>query len=261
MHRLASILVEPLLRALEPRVIVETGAGRGRLTRILLERAPDAVVHAIDPDPRLNATALGRAHPGRLFVHPTTSAVAIPAIADVDLAVLDGDPNHATVLGDLRALTAGAGPPPVVLVRHTGWPFARRDGYYAPDRLPPDALNDPRPAGVRPGHGDVADDGVRPVPFAAARDSGAENGVRRALDAFVGDHADWSQADVPGLHGVGVLCPPDRLVARPALGPFLAGLSDPPFLLELVRVVERARVAGLPAEDAVAPPVTPADLA
>ena len=56
------------------------------------------------------------------------------------MALVDGDHNWYTVVNELRliaATSAGAGEPlPVLICHDVGWPYGRRDLYYAPEQIP-----------------------------------------------------------------------------------------------------------------------------
>ncbi len=249
MHRLFTALVAPLLDAVDPDIVIETGAGRGLLTRLLLTHSERATVHAVDPAPAFDAAQTAREHGSRLILHADTSTAVLRGLPPADLVILDGDPNYATVAGDLAAVASAATTagtvPPVVILHHTEWPYGRRDGYHDAARLGADSLNEPVDAGVRPGHERPDEDGLRLVPTVAASDRGERNGVRRALDAFAVDHPQWHQVNVPGLHGVAVLCPPERVAAHPDLAALFTQVGTAAFLADQVKRVELERITTL----------------
>ncbi len=142
MHWFLKLLIYPLLEALRPRMIVEVGVEVGTVTGPLLRwaREHDAVVHAIDPDPTLNVDRLTAEYGERLRFHRAKSLEVLAEIADVDLALIDGDHNWYTVINELRALEARAREdgrePPAILLHDVGWPYGRRDLYYDPSAIP-----------------------------------------------------------------------------------------------------------------------------
>jgi hypothetical protein len=93
-HRLFAPLIAPLVEALQPTTILETGAGSGRLTRRLLAApgAQGAVIHAVDPRPVIDPDLIA-SEGDRLRVHKERAVSAIGSIGPVDLALLDGDPT------------------------------------------------------------------------------------------------------------------------------------------------------------------------
>src|ERR1700684_3601324 len=141
MHWFLKTFILPLLDALRPAVIVEVGVELGTVTGPLLAWAQDeAVLHSIDPSPKLEVDELLALHPERLRFHRAPSLEVLSSIADVDLALIDGDHNWYTVINELRQLTQRADDdgrqPPVILLHDIGWPYGRRDLYYDPDTIP-----------------------------------------------------------------------------------------------------------------------------
>jgi hypothetical protein len=122
------LLIYPLLDALAPRVIVEVGADISGVTVPLLGWAADsgATLHTIDPDTALSFDRLLAEHSRHLRVHRARSLDVLEKIAEVDLALIDGDHNWYTVINELRGLERRAlkdgRDPPVILVHGIGWP-------------------------------------------------------------------------------------------------------------------------------------------
>jgi hypothetical protein len=242
-HRAFGPVIAPLLHAVRPETIVETGSGAGLLTQRLLGSCR-ARVHAIDPDPRL-PEALVQSAGERLVLHATRSELAIPFVGPAQLAILDGDPNWYTVSRDLQALAAdrSAAPPPILVVHHVHWPFGRRDGYYDPEAIPAEHRRPYLAAGLIPGLADPVPDGLVLAPFAAARDFEPRSGVLAAVEHFTEeDHEEWSVLELPGFHGLTVLAARSTLSTSPELGTLLEELESRGTLMRLARRVEAARV-------------------
>ena len=55
-----------------------------------------------------------------------------------DAIIIDGDHNYWTLSEELRLIDerAPGGELPLLLFHDVGWPHARRDTYYAPERIP-----------------------------------------------------------------------------------------------------------------------------
>jgi predicted O-methyltransferase YrrM len=106
MHWFLKLLIYPLLEAIRPGTIVEVGVEVGTVTGPLLRWAQenDAVVHAIDPDPTLSVERLEAEYGEQLRFHRRKSLQVLGEIAEVDLALVDGDHNWYTVINELRAL-------------------------------------------------------------------------------------------------------------------------------------------------------------
>ena len=195
------------LDAADAGSVAEIGAFEGVLTRSLLEwAAPRQVaVTAIDPSPPDALRALAQRHPELVLIE-STSLDALRHLPRQDAVVVDGDHNYFTVSRELRLIAAGAGEElPLIIFHDVGWPHARRDTYYDPDRIPAehrqplaaDAFVDPSEPGVAAG-------GLR-YPWAAAREGGPGNGVLTAIEDFVGGREDLRLAIIPLFFGFGLL--------------------------------------------------------
>ena len=146
-------LVLGCLEARSARSVVEIGSEQGLFTAELLAWAGDEVrVAAVDPLPAPELAALAERSP-TLTLARLPSVEAIPALPLFDAYILDGDHNYHTVAAELEAIeTRAAGGFPLVLMHDVCWPHARRDSYYAPDRIPADrARSWPTTHGSRPG--------------------------------------------------------------------------------------------------------------
>src|SRR5207244_8546532 len=133
--------IAPLIRMVAPERVVEIGALRSDTTASLLESlGAEAQLHVIDPVPQFDPEEHARRFSGRYVFHRDTSLRVLPKLEAVDVALIDGDHNWYTVYNELRMLHArseAAGlPGPVVVLHDVCWPYGRRDGYYAPKRIP-----------------------------------------------------------------------------------------------------------------------------
>ena len=92
---------------------------------------------AIDPAPSDRLVELAARRP-ELELIPRTSLEALPGHPTADAVILDGDHNYFTVSEELRLLAAAATDTalPLIVLHDIGWPHARRDTYYEPDRIP-----------------------------------------------------------------------------------------------------------------------------
>jgi hypothetical protein len=248
-HRMFSALIDPLVGALAPGVVVEVGAGSGRLTRRWLDHTT-ALVHAIDPDPSFDPDALAGEHRGRLTLHVKPSLSILQHLPPADLVILDGDPNWYTTINELRqvALVARGAerPPPVIVVHHVSWPFGRRDGYYNPDGVPAAYRAPSAASGLQLARSEPDDQGLRLTPQVALKDRGPHSGVRTAIDDFVAEDAEaWRVVDIPGLHGIAILTAARRLGEHRTLETLLDSFEQPEFLAAQVSRVERERIAAM----------------
>lgn len=130
-----------VLDAAGVRSLAEIGAYAGVLTGALLDWAEPvgARVIAVDPTPQEELLALARERE-KLELKQSTSVEAIPAMEVPDAFVIDGDHNYFTVSEELRLIaervSQTSGSMPLLLFHDVCWPHARRDTYYAPDRIP-----------------------------------------------------------------------------------------------------------------------------
>jgi methyltransferase family protein len=204
-------LVFACLNAARVGSVVEVGAQHGSFTRELLDwAAPSVRVAAVDPAPEPELVALAAAEP-RLELIDATSSEALRELPRFDAYVIDGDHNYFTVLEELRAVEAAAeGEMPLVLMHDVGWPFARRDYYYEPSRIP-ENHRQPLAHYVRLvpwGEGIDEHIGITCAAVAAS-EGGPQNGVLTAIEDFIADRRDLRFARLAPFFGLGVLWPAD----------------------------------------------------
>lgn len=227
-HRFWASVVRPLLEACEPAVVVEVGAASGAHTRRLGPwcEAHGATLHVVDPAPRFDHESAPWAR--HAVFHRVPSLAVLDRLGPVAVALLDGDHNWYTVIGELRLLASTAhgteGPPPVVLCHDVLWPYGRRDLYYDPDRIPDEHRQPWRRAGVEPGRAELVPAGGLNRNLAnAEHEGGPRNGVMTAIEDFIEESDDTYELTVlPVLHGLGILVPTERLAANDALADQLA---------------------------------------
>ncbi|RZM05870.1 MAG: class I SAM-dependent methyltransferase [Sphingomonas sp.] len=199
------------------RNVVEIGAEFGGMSQRLADHADAAggQLTSIDPEPKQEFLdwVEGASHV-RHIAEP--SLKAMPALGDVDAWVIDGDHNYHTVSNELAIvdrLATRDGKPLLIFLHDVGWPCARRDSYYAPDRIPatarhPYSFHDGAvmdEARLAPGTGFR---GMGNFAFATV-EGGPRNGVLTAVEDFVasvraeGRHIAF--AFVPAVFGLGVV--------------------------------------------------------
>jgi hypothetical protein len=196
------------LDAAAPASVVEVGAFRGELTRELLAWADgrEATVTAVEPEPARGLLSLAELRP-ELELIVKTSHEALREIALPDAAILDGDHNYYTVSEELRLIDEAAQGRsfPLVMFHDVGWPHARRDAYYAPDRIPEEHRQPlAHEVALAPGEPGVAEIGIR-YEWVAEREGGPRNGVLTAIEDFLSDREGLRLAIVPAFFGFGVL--------------------------------------------------------
>ncbi|MEL7210777.1 MAG: class I SAM-dependent methyltransferase [Actinomycetota bacterium] len=245
MQRFFPSIVRPVLHSVGARDLLEIGADDGGHTALLQGYCADVGGHLTVVDP-----VLGDALRAVLDDSVTTfvqrpSLEALPTVPVPDVALIDGDHNHYTVLRELRLLAErsdaeGRGMPPVLL-HDVLWPWGRRDMYYDPDRIPERHRHESDTRGVAPGvPGKVDSHGGFNAGFVSAvAEGGPANGVLTAVEDFVAEGPGRGYLVIPGLHGLAVVTHEDQ----PA--PFLDlvdRLRDSDGLLALLAAVEQERL-------------------
>jgi hypothetical protein len=241
--------IEAALVAVQPRRIVEIGSESGGMTVALADWAQRhaATLVSIDPDhaPAVHTLA---ATNSSLELVGEASPWALAGVGPADLWVIDGDHNHWTVSRELgHVFGSGAGPGaaesstwPLAILHDVGWPWARRDLYYGPERIPLDGRHAHSfSAGVTVGDPGVIDGGFRGEgAFACAlSEGGPANGVLTAVDDLMAQRPDLHLITLPCIFGVGFLFSVDA----PWAGRLSAALA-PLDGLELLATLEANRL-------------------
>lgn len=223
------------------RRVMEVGSEAGLFTRELVAwvEAHDGELLCVEPAPTEAVRELV-AGSSAVRLLEETSHGALAHTEALDAYLLDGDHNYFTVEGELAAIdraTREEGHHAVVFLQDVGWPCGRRDFYYAPERLPPEAVHPHTfDLGVVPGSDAPIVGGFRSGgAFAwALHEGGPRNGVRTALDDFLAGATGWSLVHVPCVFGLAVLFPEAAPWAE-ELRSALASYHDNPLLARLER--------------------------
>jgi hypothetical protein len=215
-----------LIDRIRPRSILEIGSETGVFSDRLLAycEANAAKLITIDPapDPHLIDVAtrsdtidlvIGLSIP-YLEQHPTAA----------ELVLIDGDHNYFTVQNELELVHGGwqaSGTSGVILLHDVGFPWGRRDCYYAPARIPAEARHPHSfEHGVTLGSSEAIRGGFRGEgSFACAlREGGEKNGVLTAVQDFVKAHPEYRYRSIDAVFGLGALSlagsAPDTAVAE-----------------------------------------------
>jgi hypothetical protein len=198
---------KPLLQAYAPTRLVEVGAWTGRTTEQVLRFAHETggELHVIDPAPRFDVDDFESRFPGAMRLHRGLSLDILPTL-DPDAVLIDGDHNWYTVYNELRALERPERPYPLIILHDVSWPYARRDVYYAPDRIPDEFRQPCTRAGLRPGKSELDPAGPNSHLHHALHEGGPRNGVLTAIEDFMAEAAEPLRlARIQGGHGLGVL--------------------------------------------------------
>jgi len=250
MHRFWEIMIEPLLSALEPKILIEVGSARGLMTKQLAEYClrNGGVLYAVDPAPEFDVEEFQRTYRDAFVFHKTLSLHALPTIRSADLVLIDGDHNWYTVFNELTLLSRLCRDAhqrfPVVLLHDTSWPYARRDMYYNPDTIPAEFLQMHESRGVIPGQVELAPTGgVNSSSHNALQEGGQKNGVLTAIEDFLAeDKHDLVFVQIPGFHGLGFLYESDLPENNPAFADYLRLFVPAEGTRSVMNAVEKARI-------------------
>lgn len=214
MYRYWSLIVEPLLRAISAKRLIEIGIAYGQCTQHLLEYClrVDGHLDFVDPEPAFDVASTQTRFGAVSQFHRCTSLEALPRLQSADVVLIDGDHNWYTVFNELNLIEAKAKETgsrfPLLLFHDVCWPYARRDLYYAPERLPQDQRQPYAQKGMVPGVTELVDNGgLNPQLFNAMREGGARNGVLTAVEDFLNQVHVGTLHTVPVLFGLGILVP------------------------------------------------------
>ena len=152
----------------------------------------------------------------------------------------------------LAATAREAGAPlPVLILHDVGWPYGRRDLYYAPDRIPEEFRQpyaqkglDARGQGRERICSSTA--GFNPTMNNAVRRAAPRNGVMTAVDDFIAEHDEARSGSVvlPIYFGLAIVVEEERIASRPRLGDALERLETPQFLRDLLEPLRAASDQG-----------------
>lgn len=123
---------------------VEIGTEYGGMSTVLADwlKPRHGRLRCIDPCPKPEFLRWIATEPV-VEHHAAPSLDVLPQMAAADAWLVDGDHNWYTVFHELEQIftkTWAAGKHPLILLHDVSWPNARRDSYYAPDRIPPEFL-------------------------------------------------------------------------------------------------------------------------
>jgi len=253
MRRFWDSMIEPLLEVVGPQAIVEIGSAEGKNTRNLLGFCGrrDATLHVVDPAPQYDVPAWRREYGERLVFHEGLSLDVLPTIDRFDVVLIDGDHNWYTVFNELRLIERLSDERsqdfPLVVLHDVGWPYGRRDHYYAPERIPADQRHPYKRKGVQPGTKELVDEGgLHRNTLNATLEGAPRSGVLTAVEDFlVQTPKEIRLVVVAGLHGLGILVPPDLADANPAVRSFIDGLEPSPAIASHLERVELACLEAL----------------
>lgn len=212
-----SDIILPALDLAEVRTVAEIGAEFGGMSAMLAAHCGDrgGKLVSIDPGPKQQFLdwVAGADHVEHVAL---PSLEAVPQLRSIDAWVIDGDHNWFTVYHELALVRDACrrdGIPVLAFFHDVHWPCARRDMYYAPERIPAEFRHPYSfDGGANPGRIELRPHrGFRGMgQFAIAlHEGGPRNGVLTAIEDFLADEleagTEYGFCEVPGVFGLGVL--------------------------------------------------------
>jgi hypothetical protein len=209
--------IRPLLDATRQlSTMVEVGADHGQHTSKLLPyvRSRRAHLHIVDPVAQRDLTLCQRQYASCSTLHQQPSHEVLPSLDPPDVVLLDGDHNWYTVIEELRIMDRSYEDWPLTFMHDVEWPYARRDMYYAPERVPEDCRQpfSPPGLGIVRGSSELSHRGINREHANAVHEGGPRNGVLTAIEDFL----DETQRHLvffvsPGDFGLGIIIDRTRL--------------------------------------------------
>ena len=104
------------------------------------------------------------------------------------------------------------------VLHDVGWPYGRRDGYYAPKQIPRRYRRPNAQLGLERGNaGLLAEGGPNRNIWNAKLEGGKRNGVLTAVEDFLADHPSEFREVVLDLYvGLAIVAPVSRLAIAPS---------------------------------------------
>ncbi|AKQ41462.1 hypothetical protein CP97_04590 [Aurantiacibacter atlanticus] len=217
MAEFAPTIILPCLERASVCDITEIGAEFGGMSTHLANYCASAkgTLTSVDPSPKQQFLDWVAQHDEVRHV-PQPSLDALEHLDCPDAWFVDGDHNYYTVYNELTAIDAICqrdGKPMLAFLHDISWPCARRDCYYAPERIPEQHRHHySYDVGVHPdSSGTTPNRGWRGMgQFAwALHEGGPQNGVLTAVEDFLAgadtDDRPLVFAHVPAVFGLGVI--------------------------------------------------------
>lgn len=220
----------------------------GRNTRNILDFCGSGtVLHAVDPEPSLDVQEWVGKYAGKLVFHRKHSLDTIPDLPEFQVGLIDGDHNWYTVYNELALISElhqnDPGKFPVLIFHDVAWPYARRDLYYAHQRIPDEFRQPFARKGILWGQSELSKNGgVNRQLDNATHEGGARNGVLTAIEDFLEESPiDFDFVRIPAYSGLGILSTRASKAACPPLGEVLDELTSTEGLMKIIALLEEIR--------------------
>jgi len=183
--------------------IVEIGIAKGDTTKKIIELARDtqANVYCIDPDTKWRPEKTYK----RLKFFRETSLRALPKIKEFDCLIVDGDHNWYTVYNELKLIDKRLKIGGTVFLHDVCWPYARRDMYYNPERIPEKHRHPYKKLGIVKGKSALSKSGRNEEYFNATFEGGDKNGILTAVEDFLAEIPNYDFSIIDEEFGLGIM--------------------------------------------------------
>ena len=210
MQRFWEKIIEPILKELKPKHILEIGSQRGYNTTKILNFCEKygSKLSSVDPFPLYDYEKLQEKYEDKFNIYRDLSLNVLADIKNVDVALIDGDHNWYTVYNELQLIFKNCdGKFPFIFCHDVGWPYGRRDLYYNPDNIPPYFQQPFKKAGILPErHELVESGGLNSYLYNSIYENNNKNGVLTAIEDFIHDsHLDLMLYVFEGINGLAVI--------------------------------------------------------
>lgn len=195
--------IGPAIRRHGYRHIVEIGVDAGATTVKLLELAKELDFHLVCIDPGSSYRPPDD-YPKLDFI-ARPSLAALKSIKEIDCAVIDGDHNWYTLYNELQLVDKRLAPGGVIFLHDVLWPYARRDMYYEPRRIPRRFRHPYLKMGIVKGVMRLAPEGMNGDYCNAVYEGGSRNGTLTAVEDFLRLTDDYEFTVVEEEYGLGIL--------------------------------------------------------
>lgn len=240
LHSMAEFkpIFEQALQYKKPKKIVEIGTEYAGSSKVLLDYAVqnNAHVYLIDPYPYVNLEQELKKYQGYFTHIAQLSLEALKDLVEIDFFFIDGDHNYYTVSNEL-ALIYSKNPSVWTFLHDVAWPCDFRDMYYNPATLSTTDIHEyTYQDGVDKNNHIVKNGGFHGAgKFAWAKKYGGErNGVKKAIEDFLKDNAQYSYNQMNAVMGLGLITPKDEKA--------LSDILFTPYQNQLIESMEKNRI-------------------
>ena len=135
----------------------------------------------------------------------------------------------------------------MLILHDVGWPYGRRDLYYAPEQIPGEYRQPYAKKGMRPGNKAlVPRGGLNPTMCNAETEGGPRNGVMTALDDFASEYElPLRRLFLPIYFGLAIVVEEERVRRSPELAAALERLESSEGRYDLMKVAEDVRLRAM----------------